>query len=269
MTDINELPRQHVRTLLAVMRALRDPQTGCPWDIQQTSRTIAPYTIEEAYEVADAISENDQQALCDELGDLLLQVVYHAQIASEAGAFDFGDVVATITEKMIRRHPHVFGSTSERSKRPEAGFWENIKAKERANESAQETFFDDVPSALPALSRAVKLQCKAAHVNFDWPSSDQVLDKIVEELHELREVDESGDAEKQTEEFGDLLFAIANYARHKKIDPEEALRRTNRKFINRFNYVLQGFNKKHKSLNDASLDEMEQLWEQAKKLGIK
>jgi ATP diphosphatase len=270
MKNLADQPRDRISTLLGVMRALRDPDTGCPWDVDQTFETIAPYTIEEAYEVADAIANGDSDALCDELGDLLLQVVYHAQIGAEAGAFTFEDVVRAITDKMIRRHPHVFGDDEQRGKLPQTGFWEETKAKERAGQTdATGSVLDGVPTALPALKCAVKLQNKAARVNFDWPSGSQVLAKVVEELHELEEAENASDPEQQAEEFGDMLFAIANYARHMKLDPEEALRKANRKFINRFKYIEQAIEKEGKSLRSATLAEMEVLWEKAKACGIK
>ena len=270
MTELTDLPRNHIETLLEVMRALRNPETGCPWDIEQSYETIAPYTIEEAYEVADAIANEDLEALRDELGDLLLQVVYHAQIATEDGAFSFDDVVKAITDKMIRRHPHVFGAPEQRGIPLQAGFWEDAKSKERTGQAAATgSVLDDVPAALPALTRAVKLQKKAARVNFDWPSSEQVLAKIVEDLHELQEAHEGGHDAQQTEEFGDLLFAVVNYARHKGIDPEEALRAANRKFTRRFNYIVQEIDKSGASMSKTTLAEMESLWEEAKIRGIK
>lgn len=239
--------RKPIDNLLAVMAALRTPGTGCPWDLQQTFRTIAPYTIEEAYEVADAIERGDMADLKDELGDLLLQVVYHARIAEEQKAFAFDDVAEAITEKMIRRHPHVFGSAAERAAGAAPGFWERIKAEERASAQGNETdapkpsVLDGVPEALPALTRAIKLQNKAAKVGFDWPSLAPVFDKLREELRELEDVlgggkEPSGRA-KIEEEFGDLLFVVANVARHLKLDPETALRAANQKFTRRFHAI--------------------------------
>ncbi|MCB1512211.1 MAG: nucleoside triphosphate pyrophosphohydrolase, partial [Hyphomicrobiaceae bacterium] len=234
--------------LLAVMAALRHPETGCPWDLKQTFATIAPYTLEEAYEVSDAIERGDLVDLRDELGDLLLQVVYHARIAEENGAFSFSDVADAITRKMIRRHPHVFGSPEERAAGAEPGFWERIKAEERAERArahaaagidgrSGDGVLADVPAALPALVRAIKLQSKAARVGFDWPSLAPVLDKMREELGELDEAITAGDHDRVSDEFGDLLFVMANVARHLRIDAEDSLRRTNAKFVRRFERI--------------------------------
>ena len=227
--------------LLAVMAALRTPGSGCPWDLEQTFATIAPYTIEEAYEVADAIARDDIAHLKDELGDLLFQVVYHARMAEEQRAFAFDDVVDAITTKMIRRHPHVFGTPEERAAGAAPGFWERAKQAERSAKAGAASVLDDVPAALPALTRAVKLQNKAAKVGFDWPSLAPVLAKLKEELAELEaEIATQGaDQAKEAvaEEFGDLLFVIANVARHLKLDPESALRAANDKFIRRFHYI--------------------------------
>ena len=238
--------RKSIGDLLAVMAALRTPGTGCPWDLEQTFKTIAPYTIEEAYEVADAIERGDMADLKDELGDLLLQVVYHARIAEEQQAFAFGDVADAITTKMIRRHPHVFGSEAERAAGAAPGFWERIKAAERADalqagSASEPSILDGVPAGLPALTRALKLQNKAASVGFDWPSLGPVFDKLKEELGELEEVLVGGEARsdrtKIEEEFGDLLFVVANVARHLKVDPEAALRAANQKFTRRFHAI--------------------------------
>src|SRR5712671_919246 len=236
-------PSHDISRLLEIMAMLRTPGSGCPWDLEQTFKTIAPYTIEEAYEVADAIEKGDMRGLEEELGDLLLQVVYHARMAEEEGAFAFADVARAITAKMIRRHPHVFGSEAERAAGAAPGFWERIKAKEKAP-SADGGVLDDVPAALPALTRAVKLQDKAARVGFDWPSLAPVFDKLKEELAELEEAVADGAGSKTAagrteieEEFGDLLFVVANVARHLKIDPESALRSANQKFIRRFGRI--------------------------------
>jgi MazG family protein len=264
--------RKSIDDLLAVMAALRTPGSGCPWDLEQTFKTIAPYTIEEAYEVADAIEKGDTGALKDELGDLLLQVVYHARMAEEEGAFAFAEVVEAITAKMIRRHPHVFGTEAERAAGAAPGFWQRIKAKEKA--SVAGGVLDDVPAAIPALTRAVKLQDKAARVGFDWPSLAPVFDKLKEELSELENAVASGagetasgsaaDREKIEEEFGDLLFVVANVARHLKIDPEGALRAANQKFIRRFGRIEALLAADGRSPAQSTLAEMDRLWDQAK-----
>ena len=217
-----EMDPRKIETLRAVMKALRTPGTGCPWDLEQNFETIAPYTIEEAYEVADAIAEGSRAELCEELGDLLLQAVYHAQMADEEGSFTFDDVVEAVNAKMIRRHPHVFGDERARSAKLAKGFWEDMKAKERES-MPQQGLLASVPVALPGLTRALKLQAKAAKVGFDWPSVDNVYDKIAEEVAEFRAAPD----DKKVEEFGDILFAMANVARHLGIDPEAALRATN------------------------------------------
>ena len=273
------------------MAALRTPGTGCPWDLEQTFATIAPYTIEEAYEVADAIDKNDLPALKEELGDLLLQVVYHARMAEERQAFAFADVVEAITTKMIRRHPHVFGTEAERAAGAAPGFWERIKAaeKEAANsksgspphraEGASQIpgeglggpgILDDVPIGLPALTRAVKLQHKAAKVGFDWPSLAPVFAKAKEEIAELEEAIADGRkpdgaaSEEVTEEFGDLLFVMANVARHLKIDPEAALRAANAKFVRRFARIEELLAADGRTPAQSTLAEMDRLWDQAK-----
>jgi len=238
LSDTSDFGR--IEALLAIMAKLRSPEGGCPWDLEQNFATIAPYTIEEAYEVADAIEQGDMGELRDELGDLLFQVVFHAQMASEAGSFTFEDVVRAICEKMIRRHPHVFGDETACSAGGVKGRWEEIKAEEKAarGKPARESILDDVPLALPALTRAVKLQARAARVGFDWPSTVEVLDKLNEEMLELsEELTKGGDRDRIEDEFGDLLFVYANLARHLKIDPEAALRRTNAKFRRRFGRI--------------------------------
>ncbi len=274
-------PSHDISRLIEIMTALRTPVTGCPWDLEQTFATIAPYTIEEAYEVADAIARADLGDLKDELGDLLLQVVYHAQMAREQNAFAFGDVVAAITAKMIRRHPHVFGSDDERAAGAAPGFWKTIKAQEHAerarNESADKTelasVLDGVPLPLPALTRAVKLQDKAANVGFDWPSLAPVFDKLKEELAELEEVacpagPHSSSAPinpaRIEEEFGDLLFVMANVARHLKIDPESALRQANQKFSRRFAYIEARLAEQNKTPASSNLEEMDALWDEVR-----
>ncbi|MCH9807346.1 MAG: nucleoside triphosphate pyrophosphohydrolase [Alphaproteobacteria bacterium] len=268
------------------MAALRTPVTGCPWDIEQTFETIAPYTLEEAFEVADAIERGDMIDLKEELGDLLLQVVYHARIAQEQGAFEFDDVAEGITAKMIRRHPHVFGTAQERAEGAKKGSWDRIKAVEKAEKvaaraaagvpegkAASSKVLADVPLGLPSLSRAVKLQDKAAKVGFDWPSLAPVFDKMREELGELEEVALAADGaegakgangEKIKEEFGDLLFVMANVARHLKLDPEAALRGANEKFRRRFSYIEKRLADDGREPADSDLAEMDALWDEAK-----
>jgi len=269
-------PSRDISRLIEIMAALRDPQAGCPWDIEQDFASIAPYTIEEAYEVADAIARGDLDDLRDELGDLLLQVVYHARMAEEAQEFAFGDVVQAITEKMIRRHPHVFGSEQARSAGMAKGMWEKIKGEEKAlkrearvargldPEENGTGFLDGIPVALPALTRALKLQEKAARVGFDWAAAGPILDKIEEEIGELREALSKGDVASTKDEFGDVLFAMVNLGRHLKVDSEAALSGTNEKFRSRFHYVERALNASGRSLDASSLDEMEDLWQQAK-----
>ncbi|MAS14026.1 MAG: nucleoside triphosphate pyrophosphohydrolase [Nitratireductor sp.] len=267
-------PSKDIARLLEIMKALRTPQTGCPWDVEQDFASIAPYTIEEAYEVADAIERHDLDDLRDELGDLLLQVVFHARMAEEEGHFDFGDVVEAITRKMIRRHPHVFGDAEARSRGMAKGMWNEIKAQEKAerlarrqqNGSPEEVtaYLDDVPRALPALMRAYKLQQRAARVGFDWGKTGPVLDKIEEEIGELRDALNEQDDVHAAEEYGDLLFAVVNLGRHLGHDAEAALARTNDKFRKRFDFVERELKKAGRSLEDADLQEMEALWQRAK-----
>ncbi|HEX5665321.1 MAG TPA: nucleoside triphosphate pyrophosphohydrolase [Hyphomicrobium sp.] len=283
-----------LQRLLTIMAALRTPGTGCPWDLEQTFETIAPYTIEEAYEVADAISRRDLADLKDELGDLLLQVVYHARIAEEAGAFQFADVAEAVNAKMIRRHPHVFGSPEERAAGAQPDFWRRIKAEERAAKAAERArlssqsetvpsaygshLLSDVPVGLPSLTRAIKLQDKAAKVGFDWPDLAPVFAKMKEEIAELEEVvflvaasdsaapsgrlpgGESDEAIE--EELGDMLFVMANIARHLKLDPETALRKANDKFTRRFAYIEQRLATMGKTPDQSSLEEMDALWDE-------
>lgn len=260
------VPSREINRLIEIMRALRDPEDGCPWDIEQDFASIAPYTIEEAYEVADAIERGDWAALADELGDLLLQVIYHAEMAAEQGKFDFGDVVLGITAKMIRRHPHVFGDMQARSAGAVTGLWERIKADERQGRGkAGPSALDGVPTALPALSRAVKLQKKAARVGFDWNDARQVIAKLREEIDEL-EAELRAAAAKQTVagELGDLLFAIANLARHLGIDPEAALAAGNAKFVRRFKAMEARLALSGRTPAACTLDELEQEWQAAK-----
>ncbi|MEC8319498.1 MAG: nucleoside triphosphate pyrophosphohydrolase [Pseudomonadota bacterium] len=255
--------------LLTLMAQLRDPDTGCPWDVQQDFASIAPYTIEEAYEVADAIARGDIADLRDELGDLLLQVVFHARIAEEAGHFDFTAVAAAISDKLVRRHPHVFGDRGKISAATQIASWESLKAAERASNAAAkgrpESVLDGVPLPFPALLRAYKLQRRAARVGFDWPELAPVAAKVEEEWAELTaEIDKAGDQARLTEEVGDLLFAVVNLARHLEIDPEAALRAGNAKFERRFRAVEDGFREKGRQMAAASLEDMEVLWNAAK-----
>jgi MazG family protein len=274
----SNLPPQRKKTLpelLDIMAALRTPSSGCPWDLGQTFATIAPYTIEEAYEVADAIERGDLAGLREELGDLLLQVVYHARMAEEQGAFAFADVVDAIADKMLRRHPHVFGSAAERAAGAAPGFWDRIKGEEKAQEAKPAAgVLDGVPVALPALTRAVKLQQKAAAVGFDWPSLIEVFAKLKEELGELEATlaprpsaadrTGTGDQAAIAEELGDLLFVVANLARHLKIEPETVLRRANAKFERRFAGIERKLRGLGKTPQQSDLAEMDRLWDEVK-----
>lgn len=252
------------RRLIDIMAALRDPQTGCPWDIEQDFASIAPYTIEEAHEVADAITRQAWDELPGELGDLLLQVVFHAQMATEKGMFDFADVARAISDKLIARHPHIFGDESrDKSAEQQVRDWEAIKARERVAKAERGTL-DGVALGLPALTRAVKLQNRAARVGFDWPATEQVLDKIREETVELVAAKGSADPAHVTEEFGDLLFVMANLARHLKIDPEEALRGANAKFTRRFQSIEAALAAQGRRPEESTLEEMDALWDAAK-----
>jgi len=265
-------PSRDIARLLEIMAALRDPDTGCAWDVAQTFETIAPYTIEEAYEVAEAIERRDLRDLRDELGDLLLQVVFHARMAEEQGAFDFGGVVEAITAKLIRRHPHVFGEARDLAPEQIKQIWDQIKAGEKAarrsarGEATLETsgLLDEVPLAIPALSRAEKLTRQAARVGFDWPETKQVVEKIREELSEVEGAIEGGEKSDVEEEIGDLLFSVANLARHCGIDSEAALRGTNAKFLRRFRAIETGLSRTGRDINACSLEEMETLWIEAK-----
>ena len=251
-----------IERLLHIMRRLRDPLTGCPWDIEQTFASIAPYTIEEAYEVADAIDRGDMNDLKGELGDLLLQTVYHTAIGEEDGLFTFQSVADAISDKMVARHPHVFGDQSrDKSSDQQTSDWEAIKATERAN-ADQTRALDGVALGLPALTRAVKLQKRAARVGFDWPEIDQVLDKVREEILELTEAE---NPKHQHEEFGDLMFVMANLARHMKIDPEQSLRDANYKFSRRFNLIEDKLNAKGSAPERSNLAEMDALWDEVKR----
>jgi len=269
-------PSTDITRLIEIMAALRTPETGCPWDLEQDFASIAPYTLEEAYEVVDAIERGDLADLRDELGDLLLQVVFHARMAEEQGAFAFPDVVEAITRKLVRRHPHVFGDIKDLSPEDVKSLWDRIKSEEKAErradreamgdlpEAHEAGFLGGVPTALPALTRAQKLTSKAAKVGFDWPEATQVIDKIHEELEEVKDASSSGDRDRIEDEIGDLLFSVTNLARHFGIDSERALRRTNAKFERRFKAIERALEAQERSLGEASLDEMERLWVAAK-----
>lgn len=255
--------------LLEIMARLRDPEGGCPWDVEQTFRTIAPYTIEEAYEVAEAIEQGDMSALKDELGDLLLQVVFHARMAEESDSFDFEDVAESISDKMVRRHPHVFGEEKFASVTAQSASWEAFKAEERAAKASADgkapSALDGVTVGLPALARSLKLQKRAARVGFDWPESVQVFDKIDEELAEIKEeIDNHSAPERIADEIGDLLFVVVNLARHLRVDPESALRHANGKFERRFRAMEESLTKDSQSFEQHSLEEMESAWQVVK-----
>ncbi|MEE9428360.1 MAG: nucleoside triphosphate pyrophosphohydrolase [Paracoccaceae bacterium] len=257
-------PKGGLPRLLEIMRRLRDPETGCPWDIEQDFASIAPYTIEEAYEVADAIERRDWADLEGELGDLLLQTVYHAAMGQEAGLFNFDSVTKAIADKMVARHPHVFGDEDRnKSADQQTADWEKIKAKERAEKSDGRTL-DGIAAGIPALMRAVKLQKRAARVGFDWPNTDQVIEKITEECLELKEAIAEKSARHIEEEFGDLLFVMANLARHLNIEPETALRSANAKFTRRFNAVEDKLSAIGKMPEHSDLAEMDALWDEVK-----
>ena len=266
----NTKPATPIDQLLDIMSKLRDPEGGCPWDLEQNFETIAPHTIEEAYEVAEAIARNDMAELKDELGDLMFQVVFYAQMAKEAGDFDFNDVVTAISEKMIRRHPHVFGNADIATAEAQTLAWEETKARERAaktkNSEARASALDGVAETLPALTRAVKLQKRAARVGFDWPSIAPVFEKIEEEMGELRaEIDNGGSKARIAEEYGDLLFVLANLGRHLELEPEAVLRASNRKFIRRFQTVEQRIANTGKNIAECSLEEMDAVWNEIRK----
>jgi nucleoside triphosphate diphosphatase len=267
-------PSRDIADLLTIMAALRHKETGCPWDIEQTFTTIAPYTVEEAHEVVEAITSGDREDLRDELGDLLLQVVFHARMAEEEGTFDFGGVVEAITRKMIRRHPHVFGERRNWTPAEVKASWARIKAEEKmerasrrgeTGEGAVVSVLDGVSTALPAAQRAVKLQDKAAKVGFDWSAISQVLDKAEEEICELKEAVSSGKDADIAEELGDLLFVLANVARWKNLDPDMVLRQANAKFERRFRFVEAMLRERGKTPSESDLAEMDALWNEAKK----
>lgn len=268
-------PSPDIAMLIAIMVALRTPVTGCPWDLEQDFASIAPYTIEEAYEVADAIARNDLADLRDELGDLLLQVVFHARLAEEQGLFDFGGVVEAITSKLIRRHPHVFGDARDLKPDEVKALWGQIKAAEKAEravyraqnglkETEEKGHLGAVTAALPALTRAVKLQAKAAEVGFDWPDIGPVFEKIKEEIQELEQARSSVYQAAIEEEFGDLMFVMANLARHLKIDPEKALAQANSKFIRRFRHIERRLAEQNVPLVEAGLERMDALWNEVR-----
>ena len=256
--------------LLAVMKRLRTPGTGCPWDLEQTPSTLVRHTLEEAYEVAEAVERNDMKSLRDELGDLLLQVVFYAQIAQEKGIFDFSDVVRSISRKMIRRHPNIFGDEKTETAQDQTVLWEKIKESERRQKREgpkAHSILDGVTSTLPALMRAKKLQDRAARVGFDWEKPFLVLEKVLEEIEELRvEMEMKASRDRLEDEMGDILFACANLARKLDIDPESALRRANTKFERRFHHIENMIGARNGSLHETSLEEMESLWEDAKRL---
>ena len=255
---------KRIEDLIGIMARLRDSERGCPWDRVQTFRTIAPYTIEEAYEVADAIERENLADLLDELGDLLFQVVFHAQIAREVGEFGFDEVVDAIAGKMIRRHPHVFGDAKEGSPAEQSERWEEIKAAERSESGGRGSLLDGVPIVLPALTRAMKLQRRAARCGFDWPSSDAVFDKVTEELVELREAVCAGDRAGIDDELGDLLFTVVNLARHLGVDPESSARTANKKFERRFRELERRVGASGTSAEVFTSAELERLWSETK-----
>jgi MazG family protein len=261
MTDPSPIDR-----LLTIMAALRTPETGCPWDLEQSFATIAPYTIEEAYEVADAIAQGNLVSLKEELGDLLFQVVFHARMAEEQGAFDFNEVVQGLSDKMEARHPHVFGTHAIETAEQQTQNWEVMKAKERAAKLAEDpSLLADIPLALPALMRAEKLTKRAARVGFDWPSLNEVFEKLTEEIGETQEAIAEGDPAHIEEEIGDVLFVLANLARKAKVDPEVALRSANAKFERRFRWIEEALKRDGKSPETSSLEEMDGLWNRAKR----
>ena len=260
-----DLAEKNLRSLIEVMARLRDPQDGCAWDLEQDHASIAPYTIEEAYEVAEAIEQNNPDALRDELGDLLLQVVFQARIGEENGHFDFASIAQSITDKMIRRHPHIFSDAEFRDADEQRQAWEDMKAEERAQKN-ETRLLDGVATTLPAIMRAYKLQKRAARVGFDWPDTGQVMDKVNEEMAELAKElnDNPEDKTRLKDELGDVLFSVINLARAVDIDPEDALKSTNAKFVQRFNYVEEQILSTGKSLKETSLEDMENLWQEAK-----
>ncbi len=272
MSSAPQKPSRDIKRLIEIMAALRTPGSGCPWDLEQNFSTIAPYTLEEAYEVADAIARDNLADLREELGDLLLQVVFHARMAEEQGAFDFGDVVSGITAKLLRRHPHVFGDAKDLSPKAVERLWDSIKAQEKQQKAARhkskaksrESALAGVPIGLPALTRALKLQRKAGKIGFDWNDAMAVLSKIREETDEIAAEIASGDRQKAAAEIGDLLFAVVNLARHLDADPEAVVRMTNLKFERRFGAIENALAKRGKKPENSSLIEMDALWNKAK-----
>ena len=264
LTSMSDTVKQ-LQNIIAIMAKLRDPDTGCPWDMKQDFASIAPYTIEEAYEVADAIESGDRAALCDELGDLLLQVVFHARIAEEEGSFSLADVARSISDKMINRHPHVFGDRKKTDADQQQQLWENIKKSERAAKG-KNGILADIPVGLPPMQRAIKIQKRAASVGFDWPDVSQIIDKMHEEAAEFTAELKATPQNKQrlTDEVGDLLFVVVNLARKAGVDPETALIGCNKKFEERFNYIEHTITSNNKKFSDTTLDEMEKLWQEAK-----
>ena len=262
----NAILHEQIDRLVKIMSDLRDPVTGCPWDIEQDFASIAPYTIEEAYEVSEAVYSGDRDKLADELGDLLLQVIFHSQMAKEEGSFELTDVVRAISDKMVRRHPHVFGDSTQTDAISTKMAWEDMKAQERGDTSPNGSILDDVAITLPAIVRAAKLQKRAARVGFDWPDLNAVIEKMAEETKELQEAYETNpkDHKRLEDEVGDILFVAANLARKVGVDPETALLTCNRKFERRFKFVESQTNERGLSLSDASLEEMEALWQKAK-----
>ena len=263
MLDQTQTPIEQLKQLMAI---LRDREIGCPWDVEQDFRSIAPYTIEEAYEVADAIARDDMSDLRDELGDLLFQVIFHSQMAKEASHFEFDDVARAITDKMVRRHPHVFGDADARTSEGQTLAWEAQKAAERAQKKDKDpSVLADVPVGLPALTRAEKLTKRAARVGFDWPDVNQVFDKLDEEIAEVKDAIAENDPDHVAEELGDMLFVMANLARKLGVDPETALREANYKFERRFRGVERNINTKQGEIADATLEEMEAEWQAVKR----
>lgn len=256
---------QSLTRLLDIMQALRDPTGGCPWDLKQNFHSIVPHTIEEAYEVADAIAQEDPVAIRDELGDLLFQVVFYAQLGKEQGWFDFTDIAEGVSDKLVRRHPHVFGDSTASDAEAVKEQWEMIKREERAQKDAKGSVFDDVPANLPALLQALKIQKRCRSVGFDWDDIADVAGKVREEIDEVTaELEGGGSQQRVEEEIGDLLFAVVNLARHSKVNPETALRGANQKFMGRFRYIETQVARQERPLQDHSQDELEVYWQQAK-----
>jgi len=260
----SELCMAEIKSLLEIMAKLRDKQSGCPWDVEQTFESIAPHTLEEAYEVVDAIERDNMDNLKEELGDLLLQVVFHSQMAKEQKLFDFNDVVGSICDKLIRRHPHVFGDADIKTAAQQTEAWDAIKEKEQQEKNEPNSILNGIAIALPALLRAYKLQKKAAKSGFDWPSVAPVLEKLEEEIAELKMAIAAKDKENMEEELGDMLFVCVNIAKHLDINPEDALRYTNRKFEKRFYFIERELDRQHRDIKEASLQELDDLWDKAK-----